>query len=213
MQIYTVQFFIRTIFIRITGLKFVKREKKIRKKIRKNKLRALGISKSKTWWFIFLLKMSLTKSDLSTVRVIFCHVIKYLIRLYTLRKKCPYSKLFWSVFSRIRTEYGEILRISSYSVRMRKIRTRITPNTNTFHAVTTLYSSRVVLKHYITFNFENFSRISIQWISFARMTHFAGECFRFNLHLKRIKFGLFVKPYVSNKKLIMTKRAESSSIS
>ena len=213
MQIYTVQFFIRTIFIRITGLKFVKREKKIRKKIRKNKLRALGISKSKTWWFIFLLKMSLTKSDLSTVRVIFCHVIKYLIRLYTLRKKCPYSKLFWSVFSRIRTEYGEILRISSYSVRMRKIRTRITPNTNTFHAVTTLYSSRVVLKHYITFNFENFSRISIQWISFARMTHFAGECFRFNLHLKRIKFGLLVKPYVSNKKLIMTKRAESSLIS
>ena len=26
----------------------------------------------------------------------------------TLRKMCPYSKLFWSVFSRIRTEYGEI---------------------------------------------------------------------------------------------------------
>ena len=28
-----------------------------------------------------------------------------------LRKKCPYSELFWSVFSRIRTEYGEILRM------------------------------------------------------------------------------------------------------
>ena len=28
----------------------------------------------------------------------------------SLRKKCPYSELFWSVFSRIRTEYGEILR-------------------------------------------------------------------------------------------------------
>ena len=27
---------------------------------------------------------------------------------YSLRKKCPYSELFWSVFSRIRTEYGEI---------------------------------------------------------------------------------------------------------
>ena len=38
----------------------------------------------------------------------------------TLRQKCPYSELFWSVFSRIRTEYGEILRISSYSVRMRE---------------------------------------------------------------------------------------------
>ena len=27
---------------------------------------------------------------------------------------------FWSVFSRTRTEYGEILRISPYSVQMRK---------------------------------------------------------------------------------------------
>ena len=35
--------------------------------------------------------------------------------------KCPYSELFWSAFFRIRTE-------------CRKIRTRITPNTNTFHA-------------------------------------------------------------------------------
>ena len=30
--------------------------------------------------------------------------------------KCPHSELFWSVFSCIRTEYGEILRIASYSV-------------------------------------------------------------------------------------------------
>ena len=37
-----------------------------------------------------------------------------------LRKKCPYLELFWSVISRIRTEYGEIIRISPYSVRMRK---------------------------------------------------------------------------------------------
>ena len=35
-------------------------------------------------------------------------------------KKCPYSELFWSAFSRVRTEYGEILRISSYSVRIRE---------------------------------------------------------------------------------------------
>ena len=42
-------------------------------------------------------------------------------------------------FSRIWTEYGEILRISPYSVRMRenagKMRTRITPNTDSFYAV------------------------------------------------------------------------------
>ena len=36
------------------------------------------------------------------------------------RKKCPYSELFWSAFSRIRTEYGELLRISPYSVRMQE---------------------------------------------------------------------------------------------
>ena len=38
-----------------------------------------------------------------------------------LRQKCPYSELFWSVFFRILTEYGEMrLRISPYSVRMRE---------------------------------------------------------------------------------------------
>ena len=35
-----------------------------------------------------------------------------------LREKCPYLEFFLSVFSRIRTEYGEILYISSYSVRI-----------------------------------------------------------------------------------------------
>ena len=37
-----------------------------------------------------------------------------------LRKKCPYSEFFWSVFSRIRTEYGEIGSISPYLVQMRE---------------------------------------------------------------------------------------------
>ena len=91
----------------------------------------------------------------------------------TLLKKCPHAELFWSAFFRIRTEYGETLRISSYLVRVRgnrdennseyghlsrsgklhsqhiysaslriqsecgKMRTRITPNTGTFHTVVT----------------------------------------------------------------------------
>ena len=38
----------------------------------------------------------------------------------SLREKCPYSELFWSLFSRIWTEYGDTLRISPYSVRMRE---------------------------------------------------------------------------------------------
>ena len=37
-----------------------------------------------------------------------------------LRKKSPYSELLWSVFSRIWTEYREILFISPYSVWMRQ---------------------------------------------------------------------------------------------
>ena len=35
-------------------------------------------------------------------------------------EKCPYLEFFWSVFCRIWTEYGEILRISPLSVRMRQ---------------------------------------------------------------------------------------------
>ena len=37
-------------------------------------------------------------------------------------KNCPYSELFWSAFSRIQSECGEM-------------RTKITANTDTFHAV------------------------------------------------------------------------------
>ena len=43
----------------------------------------------------------------------------HLVRV-SLREKCPYSELFWSAFSRIWIEYGELLLISPYSVRMRE---------------------------------------------------------------------------------------------
>ena len=41
-------------------------------------------------------------------------------RKYTLRERGLYLDFFWSVFSRIRTEYGEIRSICLYLVRMRK---------------------------------------------------------------------------------------------
>ena len=44
----------------------------------------------------------------------------HFLGLCTMRENCPYSELFWSVFCRIWTEYEEILRISSYSVRIRE---------------------------------------------------------------------------------------------
>ena len=43
-------------------------------------------------------------------------------KLLTLRKKGPYSEFFESTFSRIRTEYGDLLGKSPYSVRMWKNR-------------------------------------------------------------------------------------------
>ena len=49
-----------------------------------------------------------------------------------LLKKCPYSELLWSAFSLIWTEYSVHLRIQS---ECGKIRTRITPNTDIFHAL------------------------------------------------------------------------------
>ena len=47
---------------------------------------------------------------------IFAHQNKYI----TLSKKCSYSGFFWSVFSRIRDEYGEMPNISPHSIRMRE---------------------------------------------------------------------------------------------
>ena len=38
----------------------------------------------------------------------------------TLREKCLYSEFFWAVFSRIWSEYEEILHISPHSWRMRE---------------------------------------------------------------------------------------------
>ena len=53
--------------------------------------------------------------------------------ILTLRKKYLYSEFFWSVFSRIRTEYAEISLRIQYECR--KTRTRKSPNMDTFHAV------------------------------------------------------------------------------
>ena len=40
------------------------------------------------------------------------------LSIQSLREKCPHLEFFWSLFSRIWTEYGEIGSISPYSVRM-----------------------------------------------------------------------------------------------
>ena len=50
--------------------------------------------------------------------VIVTNVCFLIVPRITMREKCPYSEFFWFVFSRIRTENGEIWCISPYSVQM-----------------------------------------------------------------------------------------------
>ena len=38
----------------------------------------------------------------------------------SLREKCPYSEIFWSVFSRVKAEYRDVRSISPYPIRMRE---------------------------------------------------------------------------------------------
>ena len=76
---------------------------------------------------------------------------------------CPYSELFWSVFSRIWTEYGEILRISPYSVRMRE---NMDQNNSEYG-----YFSRSVLAIIIV----NFKHISHLFEMFLMFQIFSGS--------------------------------------
>ena len=55
-----------------------------------------------------------------------------------LREKCLHSEFFWSVFPRIRTEYGEIRSISPYSVRMWENTDQKNSEYGHFHVVPTL---------------------------------------------------------------------------
>ena len=88
------------------------------------------------------------------------HISYFQNHMLSLYEKCSYSEFFWSVFSRICIEYREILHISPYSVRMREIWIRKTPNTNIFQAVYLCYyyqhiveghsgNSSLILKHFL----------------------------------------------------------------
>ena len=59
----------------------------------------------------------------------------------TLRKKCPYSELFWSVFSGIWTECGYIRSISPHSVWMRE---NTNQNNSEYEDFTVPYLSRAL---------------------------------------------------------------------
>ena len=69
----------------------------------------------------------------------FARAFLCLLRFVPLREKCRYSEFFWSIYSRIRTEYWDSCHLSVFcrndqiSVQIRK-----TPNKDTFRAVCVL---------------------------------------------------------------------------
>ena len=69
--------------------------------------------------FAFFIVLFTCKLDIS-IQKYRTESAKFCATILTLREKCPYSELFWHVFSHIRTEYGEIRSVSPYSVRMRE---------------------------------------------------------------------------------------------
>ena len=101
------------------------------------------------------------------------------VRAGSLREKCPYLKLFWSPYSRIRTEYDEILRISPYSVLMRKMRARITPNTDSFWELDNSFIPSLSHSHSASciadFRYHGFSYFTRwtakRWIPFSTSLH------------------------------------------
>ena len=54
----------------------------------------------------------------STIGTVPYETSKYLVDII-LCEKCPNTEFFWSVFSRIGTEYGDLLRKSPYSFPIR----------------------------------------------------------------------------------------------
>ena len=87
---------------------------------------------------------------------------EWLIWNILLHKKCSYSELFWSVFFRIRTEYGLEYGITPNTDAFSRIRTEcgseygITPNTDAFYVVFLTSSTDVSIryKRYINKKFD-----------------------------------------------------------
>ena len=76
-------------------------------------------------------------------------LFKYIFHYYiTLREKCQIRSNFWSLFSLIRTEYGEILCISPYSVRMRESTDQKLLRIWTLHAVISYMFFFLVYENY-----------------------------------------------------------------
>ena len=109
--------------------------------------------------------------------------------LVTLHKKCRHAELFWSVFSRIRTKCW-------------KMRTRITLNTDTFHAVPATPKSKFCnggLTSMQSFSGALWSKRQIQIQKRFRVLYFQLICIRRAFVVSQIQIQQCFCCYLFNK--------------
>ena len=97
---------------------------------------------------------------------------------FLLCEKCPYSELLSSVFSQICTEYKQIRRSLRIQSECGKIRTRTTPNTDTFNAVLLLM---------LFIEFINLSRLTAVWLTYIRGHPFMAYTWKWEAPKSRSK--------------------------
>ena len=85
-----------------------------------------------------------------------------------MRKKRPYSELFWPVFFRIRTEYGEIIRISPYLVQMRE---KMDQNSSEYGHLSPSFFNQILRILLILFKFISFFILGSSLIDFLSFAH------------------------------------------
>lgn len=122
------------------------------------------------WWELFAFRFFVQKLS-----------IIFLSPLY-MRKKWPYLEFFRSVYPRILTELGEILRIprwdapylSVFNLNEGEMRTRRTSNTETFHSLRSIpweYSIYVIIPghyHEDLIKFRELTKIWSAWLVFVK---------------------------------------------
>ena len=73
------------------------------------------------WWVFLLLTLDIFHTFSRVSMIDFEQVnVNWVIIYQSLSEKCPYSEFSWFLFSRIRTEYGEIRSICPSTIRMRE---------------------------------------------------------------------------------------------
>ena len=127
--------------------------------------------------------------------------IKIIIEPLTLRKKCPYSELFCSVFSRIWNEYREKLReilgISPIQPECGKMRTRTTLRRDTFHAMYSNNIELIDLNSVTEQEMESFPKefLELMWTNWQKnahlFTHLSKKHSKESLHSCLVSFIVF----------------------